>query len=144
MRVRNYIRGIGNAIMGRPSVSRAAKTYRYHAGDNTTSRDNVTPDPRSEDNFWNDDYEVTTTRARTQLRNFAPLAWMIDKHLDFVAAFRVQFDTGFATPGDKRSQPGAQKRGFRCSRFFSWLDGQQFNLLRDFRNKTLRDFRYAE
>jgi capsid protein len=69
------------------------KVFRYHSGENTSSRENVTPDPRTEDSFWSDGYEVASTRARDQLRNFAPLAWMIDKHLDFVASFRVQFDT---------------------------------------------------
>ena len=94
MGFRNYIHGIGNAIVGRQSSPKATKTFRFHAGENTNARGNVTPDPRSENSFWNDDYEVATTRAREQLRNFSPLAWMIDKHLDFVASFRVQFDTG--------------------------------------------------
>jgi hypothetical protein len=76
------------------------KMLRYHAGRNTKSRDNVTPDPRSEDSFWNDDYEVATTRARDQLRNYSVLSWMIDKHLDFVATFDVEFSTGNSSLDD--------------------------------------------
>ena len=93
MGIGKYFQGIGSAILGRPSVS-AAQMFRYHAGQNIKSRDNVTPDPRSEDGFWNEGYEVSVTRAREQLRNFALLSWMIDKHLDFVATFDVEFSTG--------------------------------------------------
>jgi capsid protein len=98
MSIGNYLQGIGNAVMGRrrqkvSATAASAKKLRYHAGENTNSRDNVTPDPRAEDSFWLEGYEVATTRAREQLRNFSPLGWMLDKHLDFVTSYRIQFDT---------------------------------------------------
>jgi len=99
MSFRNYLQGIGSAVLGRPSVS-AARMLRYHAGENNKNRKNVTPDSRTEDGFWADDYEVHSARAREQLRNFALLPWMIDKHLDFVATFDVEFSTGIASLDD--------------------------------------------
>ena len=99
MGVRNYLQGIGSAILGRPSVS-AAQLLRYHAGVNNKNRKNVMPDPRSEDGFWADDCEVHSARAREQLRNFSMLQWMIDKHLDFVATFDVEFSTGITSLDD--------------------------------------------
>jgi len=91
MGIRNYFQGIGNAVMGRPAVIRQ---YRYHSGENSKSRNNVTPDPRSEDGFWNDGYEQHSARAREQLRNYSVLSWMIDKNADFVSTFDIQFKTG--------------------------------------------------
>jgi len=70
------------------------REFRYHSGENNKKRKNVLYDPRSEDAFWNDDYDVHSARAREQLRNFAMLSWMIDKHIDFVATFDVEFKTG--------------------------------------------------
>jgi len=94
MGVRNYLQGIGNAIAGRRNSPSGTKMFRYHAGQNNRNRDNVIPDPRSEDAFWEDGYEVAATRAREQLRNYSVLSWMIDKHNDFVSSFDIQFMTG--------------------------------------------------
>ena len=69
------------------------KKFHYNAGENTNSRDNVTADPSSEDRKWEEAYGVHSARARKQLRNFAMLSWMIDKHLDFVATSDVEFKT---------------------------------------------------
>ena len=96
MGIRNYLQGIASAVVGRPRLSAGSATmrqFRYHSGQNSKNRNNVTPDPRSEDGFWQDDHEVHSARARDQLRNFAMLSWMIDKHIDFVATSDVEFHT---------------------------------------------------
>jgi capsid protein len=73
----------------------SVRLLRYHSGQNNNKkRDNVMPDDRSEDGFWNDDYAVHSARAREQLRNFAMLSWMVDTHLNFVSLFDIQFKTG--------------------------------------------------
>ena len=77
-----------------PGVAWKTRSYHYHAGKNSDNRDSVAHDPRSEDAFWEESYEVAATRAREQLRNYSVLSWMIDKHLDFVATFDIQFMTG--------------------------------------------------
>ena len=70
------------------------RTFSYHSGQNNKKRKNVDYNPSSEDRIWQDAYEVHSGRAREQLRNFAVLSWMIDKHLDFVSTFDIQFKTG--------------------------------------------------
>ena len=93
----SYFKGIGAAVLGRPRFTVAdtvARMFRYHSGLNSQNRNNVTPDPRGEDYLYSDQQEIHVTRTREQLRNFSVLSWMIDKHLDFVSTFDIQFKTG--------------------------------------------------
>jgi capsid protein len=97
MGIRNYLKNIGNALTGRSSTSAAGRQplqFRYHSGRNSGNRQSVMPDTRSEDAVYNEDANIHSARVREQLRNYSVLTWMIDKHLDFVATFDVQFKTG--------------------------------------------------
>ncbi|GHT43787.1 hypothetical protein FACS189443_7320 [Planctomycetales bacterium] len=97
MSVKNYLKNIGNAMMGRnidSAAGRLPNQFRYHSGSNSGSRRSVMPDTRSEDAIYNEAAGVHSARVREQLRNYSVLTWMIDKHLDFVATFDIQFKTG--------------------------------------------------
>jgi capsid protein len=97
MGVKNYLKNIGQAMMGRSENSASGRRsiqFRYHSGSNSKNRKSVMPDTRSEDSIYNEDYDIHSARVREQLRNYSVLTWMIDKHLDFVATFDIQFKTG--------------------------------------------------
>lgn len=84
-------------MMGRSVHSAAGRQpfqFRYHSGRNSANRKSVIPDTRSEDSIYQEDYDIHSARVREQLRNYSVLTWMIDKHLDFVATFDIQFKTG--------------------------------------------------
>jgi len=100
MGIRSYLKNIGNALAGRQSRP-ATKTLHYHAGKNNNSRNSALYDPRSEDAFWQDDYENYSARAREVLRNFPILSWMIDKHADFTSTIDVEFHTKLDWLNDK-------------------------------------------
>jgi capsid protein len=103
MGIRNYLQGIGSAIVYRPKMSAAdiaTKIFQYHAGANAENRLKVAFDPTSEDAVWSEGYELAVARARHLLRNFPVLAWIIDKHLDFTAVFNVEFQCE-KTSGEK-------------------------------------------
>lgn len=96
-----YISGVKNAVLGRrPTARRTAsfdeieRQWRYRSGVNSKNRNNVTPDPRSEDHIYAETQDVSLSRAREVLQNYSVLSWMIDKHLDFVSTFDIQFKTG--------------------------------------------------
>lgn len=90
----SVVAGRGFEYLPTASFPEDSRLFRYRSGINSRNRNNVMPDPRAEDYIYAETQDVTLARTREQLQNYSVLSWMIDKHLDFVSTFDIQFKTG--------------------------------------------------